>query len=90
VDTQVFGLSAPLQIRVDTPTFNFRLDKSTLVVDRAQMEIDAITESSDTLITIEAKIGVPTTFKYVRYTFLFGHFFQRRKRLEISFFVSNH
>lgn len=59
---ELSGLSAPLQIRIDTPTFNFRLGKSTHSVDRAQIEIDAVTENPDTLITIEAKIGVPTTF----------------------------
>ena len=78
---QVFGLSAPLQIRVDTPTFNFRLDKSILVVNRAQMEIDAVTENSDTLITIEAKIGVPTTFNIRQIYFPFRTFLPKKKKV---------
>jgi hypothetical protein len=34
---QLSGLSAPLQIRIDTPTFNFRLGKSTLCVSIADV-----------------------------------------------------
>lgn len=75
------GLSAPLQIRIDTPPFNFRLDKSTISVDRAQIEIDAVTESPDTLITIEAKIGVPATFNIRQIYYPFRTFLQKMKKV---------
>jgi len=78
---QLSGLSAPLQIRIDTPTFNFRLGKSTLCVDRAQIEIDAITESHDTLITIEAKIGLPTTFNIRQIYYPFRTFLLKKKKV---------
>jgi hypothetical protein len=76
------GLSAPLQIRIDTPHFNFRLDKSTIYVDRAQIEIDAVTENPDTLITIEAKIGVPATFNIRQIYYAFRTFLQKKKRVK--------
>jgi hypothetical protein len=75
------GLSAPLQIRIDTPPFNFRLDKSIISVDKAQIEIDAVTESPDTLITIEAKIGVPATFNIRQVYYPFRTFFQKKKKV---------
>jgi hypothetical protein len=75
------GLSAPLQIRVDTPPFNFRLNRSTIFVDRAQMEIDAITENPDTLVTVEAKIGVPATFNIRQIYYPFRTFLQKGKKV---------
>ncbi|HEU4443645.1 MAG TPA: hypothetical protein VFR94_03110 [Nitrososphaeraceae archaeon] len=75
------GLSAPLQIRIDTPHFDFRLDKSTISVDRAQIEIDAVTENPETLITIEAKIGVPPTFNIRQIYYPFRTFFQKKKEV---------
>jgi hypothetical protein len=75
------GLSAPLQIRIDTPSFDFRLDKSIISVDRAQIEIDAITENHDTLITIEAKIGVPATFNIRQIYYPFRTFLQKKKKV---------
>jgi hypothetical protein len=75
------GLSAPLQIRIDTPTFNFKLGKSTISVDRAQIEIDAVTENPDILITIEAKIGVPATFNIRQIYYPFRTFIQKKKKV---------
>jgi hypothetical protein len=78
---QLSSLSAPLQIRIDTPTFNFRVGKSTLCVDRAQIEIDAITESPDTLVTIEAKIGISTTFNIRQIYYPFRTFLSKKKKV---------
>jgi hypothetical protein len=83
---QLSGLGAPLQIRVDTSPFNFRLDRSTISVDGAIMEIDAVTENPDTIVTIEAKIGVPSTFNIRQIYYPFRTFFQKGKKVRSLLF----
>ena len=78
---ELSGLSAPLQIRIDTPPFDFRLDRSTISVNRAQIEIDAVTENPETLITIEAKIGVPATFNIRQVYYPFRTFLKKKKKV---------
>jgi len=48
--------------RTTTPNFSFEVDSSQLIVNRAQIEVDAGFENTDEIILFEAKIGVPSSF----------------------------
>jgi hypothetical protein len=51
--------------RRTTPSFRFLVNNSTIEVNRAQIEIDAVFESQDTeeIFLFEAKVGIPSSFR---------------------------
>jgi uncharacterized protein DUF6997/uncharacterized protein DUF6996 len=83
---QISCLNPPLQIRIDTPKFNFNVNNSNIIVDRSQIEIDAITEGLKTIITVEAKIRTPTSFSIRQIYYPFCTFFDKKKRVR-NFFL---
>jgi hypothetical protein len=76
----------PSQIRVNTPEFNVNIDNCNIHVNRAQIEIDAITESLKTIVIIEAKIGMPGSFNIRQIYYPFRTFHDKKKRVRSFFF----
>jgi hypothetical protein len=68
-----------------TPPFSFKVNESIIQVDRAQIEIDAVYESRDEIIVVEAKIGLPTNFSIKQLYYPFRTFFGRKKVRNIFF-----
>jgi hypothetical protein len=84
--TQIPLLNPPSQIRVNTPEFNLDVDNCNIHVNRAQIEIDAITESLKTIVIIEAKIGMPGSFKIHQIYYPFRTFLDKKKSVRSIFF----
>jgi uncharacterized protein DUF6997/uncharacterized protein DUF6996 len=76
----------PSQIRVNTPEFNVNIDNCNIHVNRAQIEIDAITESLKTIVIIEAKIGMPGSFNIRQMYYPFRTFHDKKKKVRSFFF----
>jgi C-terminal AAA-associated domain len=76
----------PLQIRVNTPEFDLNVNYCSIHVNRAQIEIDAITQSLETTIIIEAKIGLPSSFSIRQMYYPFRAFLNKRKKVRSFFF----
>lgn len=48
--------------RRTTPKFGFNVSGTLIEVESAQIEVDAVYENVDKIVTVEAKIGIPTSF----------------------------
>lgn len=60
--TGVNNLNISFGDKRTTPSFSFKVNRSSISVDRAQIEIDAVYENEDEIVIVEAKIGIPNTF----------------------------
>ena len=69
-----------------TPFFNLKVGTSTIQVDRAQIEIDAVYENKDEIIIVEAKIGKPTSFNIKQLYYPFRTFYGRKSNVRNFFF----
>jgi hypothetical protein len=76
----------PSQIRVNTPEFNLNVNNCNIHVNKAQIEIDSITESLKTIVIIEAKIGMPGSFNIRQIYYPFRTFHDKKKRVRSFFF----
>ena len=75
----------PSQIRINTPEFDFDVSNFKIHVDRAQIEIDAITKGLQTTVIIEAKIGIPSSFNIRQIYYPFRTFLDQKKKNVRSF-----
>jgi hypothetical protein len=69
-----------------TPKFSFNVGGSTVEVDRAQIEIDAVYENIDEIIIVEAKLGTPSNFNIKQLFYPFRTFFGRKDKVRNFFF----
>lgn len=69
-----------------TPSFSFKVNRSSISVDRAQIEIDAVYENEDEIVIVEAKIGIPNTFNIKQLYYPLRTFHGRKKRIRNFFF----
>jgi hypothetical protein len=76
----------PSQIRVNTPEFSMNIGNCNVHVNKAQIEIDSITESLKTIVIIEAKIGIPGSFSIRQIYYPFRTFRNNKKKVRIFFF----
>jgi uncharacterized protein DUF6997/uncharacterized protein DUF6996 len=76
----------PSQIRINTPEFDFSVNACNIHVDRAQIEIDAITESLKTIVIIEAKTKVPHSLNIRQIYYPFRTFLHKNKKVRSFFF----
>ena len=65
-----------------TPKFTFDVNSSRIEVNRAQIEVDAVFESSKQIIIFEAKIGIPSSFSIRQIYYPFRTFYGGKKPIK--------
>ena len=75
----------PSQIRRNTPVFDLKVDNCNIHVDKAQIEVDAITEGLKTIVIIEAKTKMPSSFNIRQIYYPFRTFLKNKKVRSIFF-----
>ena len=84
--TGVNNLNISFGDKRTTPSFSFKVNRSSTSVDRAQIEIDAVYENEDEIVIVEAKIGIPNTFDIKQLYYPLRTFHGRKKRIRNFFF----
>jgi hypothetical protein len=72
--------------RRTTPRFTFDVSGSVIEVNSAQIEVDAIYENVDTIVIVEAKIGIPNSFSIRQLYYPFRTFHTKKKLVRNFFF----
>ncbi len=60
--SQLSNLHLSFRGRRTTPKLAFDVGSSRIEIDSAQIEVDAVYENIDRIVTVEAKIGIPSSF----------------------------
>ncbi len=84
--TGVNNLNISFGDKRTTPSFSFKVNRSSISVDRAQIEIDAVYANEDEIVIVEAKIGIPNTFNIKQLYYPLRTFHGRKKRIRNFFF----
>jgi hypothetical protein len=72
--------------RRTTPRFSFDVSGSTIEVNSAQIEVDAVYENVDKIVIVEAKIRVPNSFSIRQLYYPFRTFHAKKKPVRNFFF----
>ena len=80
------NLILTLHGRTTTPNFGFYVNSLYLVVNHAQIEIDACYESPGQIVLFEAKLGIPMSFSLRQLYYPFRAFYGNKKKLRCIFF----
>jgi hypothetical protein len=84
--TGVDNLNISFGDKRTTPSFSFNVNSSSITVDRAQIEIDAVYENREEIVIVEAKIGIPDTFNIKQLYYPLRTLYGRKKRIRNFFF----
>ena len=68
------------------PRFSFDVSGSVIEVNSAQIEVDAVYENVDKIVTVEAKIGIPSSFSIRQLYYPFRTFHLNKKPVRNFFF----
>jgi hypothetical protein len=72
--------------RRTTPRFSFNVNGSPIEVNSAQIEVDAVYENVDRIVSVEAKVGIPNSFSIRQVYYPFRTFSSNKKPVRNFFF----